>query len=152
MAVASERWLDEVLLLGSMANLDGQVSDFYALPPGLGDVAILWLEYRIVSIDVLATLGTLGVRAEIASSNQAAVVDILGDDLFKTVENGANALGIVANIVPDALTLWRQSEWLHIVHPEMDTDATPTGDAALRVKVVRVRPTVEARQPVRLVR
>lgn len=158
LTLQAERWLDQVILFAnSPANVLGAaLSESFSLPPGLGDVALLNLEIRGHAIDVVSTGVTpvRGVRAFILSGDQAAVVDNVGVTPWILTQDGANALEIGAYLDPDALVLWRQNELLSITSPEMDTDATPTGDFQIFAKCVRVRP-IEApagQGPLQLVR
>jgi hypothetical protein len=149
----AERWLDEVILEGAISNADGAQSNDFGLPAGLGDVAILSAEYKVTAITTLPTLGTLAAGFAIVSQPGGQVVDLLGNAVFRQVYEGAAVIQISAFIDPDALTLWRQGEYLQVATPEMDTNATPTGDPVLRVKCVKVRPIEGAvKGPLQLVR
>lgn len=152
MTVAAERWLDEVVLVGSATNVDGVIADQYTLPAGLGDVAIMWLEFTAAAIDVAATITSVSVLARIVSPDGATTVDIVGNGELRLINQTANALGMTATVDPDALVLWRQDEKLALFTAELDTDATPTADTQLRVKVVRVRPLEAPATPLQLVR
>jgi len=151
----AERWLDEVLLSASVADAGGAtLSEDILLPAGLGDVAILSVEIRVTSIDALKAAAALpaGARASIISSDAALTVDVIGSTAFLLTADGANALAGSAYLDPDALVLWRQSEILRVQTPELDSDATPTGDFSILIKAVRVRPIEGAVSPIRLVR
>lgn len=153
MVIASERWLDEVILFASRANVDGVQSESYTLPDASGDFAIMSINYRVQQIDVLSAVARTGVTAQIIAPN-TGVLDLVGVAEFFTIDGTANALQVEASIDADALCLWRQGELLQILHAELDTDATPTADVQVRVKAVRVRDVVaqEVKRPIRLVR
>jgi len=155
LTLRAERWLDEVILFGAVADaLGAALSENFALPPGLGDVALMNLEIRGHAIDVVSTGVTpvRGVRAFILSSDASAIVDNVGVEPWYLTQDAANALELGCYMDPDALVLWRQNELLSLTSPEMDTDATPTGDIQVFAKCVRVRPIESAIGPVRLVR
>lgn len=148
LTMVSERWLDEVVLQGQITDADGERNDNYILPAGLGDVALMEL---MVDTGPLATVAPgfdlMGVRATIVG--QSFNNDIIGVERWTKI--GASILSLY--ISPDPLVLWRQTEPLQLQHPEMDTNAAPTGEIVVRVKVVRVRPIESpARGPIRLVR
>lgn len=153
--IASERWLDEVLLTGTAAADAGgaDVSDTIALPAGLGDVAIMELMIDAspaATIVADAVLQNLGVRAAVISGDGSTTVDIVGVHRF--YRQAAARAGCY--ISPDPLVLWRQGELLALTFPELDTNVSPTMDIAYKVKCVRVRPQIvsEQPQPLRLVR
>jgi len=149
----SERWLDEIVIIATKTDIDAVQADEILLPAGLGDVAIMCIDVRIQTIDVLTTTTPLGVHAYItAGDNSGGVLDIAGVGEFLVTQNGANALALGAFIDPDALVLWRQHERLQLVYGEIDTDATPTADLRARIRAVRVRPQEGAPAPLRLVR
>lgn len=140
----SERWLDEVLLAGSKLNVDGDQADTWIPPYGLGDLAIMEIG---IDINTLATSvadpTAIGVRIGVVDAAGSSIVDIAGDAPFRRM--AANRLE--AYISPDPLVLVRQGEKIVIEFPEVDINATPTGDLAVYVKCVRVRPTVVAQNP-----
>lgn len=151
MIILSERWLDEVMLQGQVLNVDGALAEFFTLPAGLGDVAIM--EAEAAWSDILTAVAltvSLAARARVITAS-GNVVDILGISEVKQVYD-ATQYGVYWS--PDPLVLWRQDEQFAINSPEFDSNAAPTADLTVRIKAVRVRPTVgqEARRPIRLVR
>jgi len=145
----SERWLDEVIIEGTRANVDGEVADTYALPQGIGDVAIMSVEYLATGIATIVTPTLLSVFMEVFEPNQAVAADVVGSGELRIRQTGAQ---IGATVDPDALTLWRQNEYLSVVHPELDSNVAPTVDYTLRAKCVRVRPVEAPVGPIQLVR
>lgn len=151
LTLLSERWLDEVLLVGiGTPDSGAPISDTFSIPSGLGDVAIMCVELSVTTIDVLTADAQDGARITIVAGT--SIVDLVGLAPFLTVSDTANALQRFALIVPDHLVLCRQGEVLSVVAPEQDTDATPTADWFIRVKAVRVRPKEGVPSPLRLVR
>lgn len=154
----AERWLDEVLLLGQgPADVGGAtLAEFFSLPAGLGDVAIMSCIIRIANVDAgpVAVITPRGVSVRIFSRDAAKVIDLVGVAPWLLASDGANTLEFHAYLDPDALVLCRQDELISILSPEIDSDATPTGDLVVYFKCVRVRP-IEApagQGPIQLVR
>jgi len=154
LAQRADRWNDIVILSKSVANIDGQGGDFWLLPAGIGDVAIMEVMVEFSQIDVVKTAyADAGVAGFVQNAARDTTVDFIGNAKFTLKSDGANALGLSAYLSPDPLVLMRQDEVLLLQWPEVDTDATPTADVAVIVKAVRVRPlegTVSG--PIRLVR
>lgn len=149
-ALLSERWLDEVLVYAVTANVGADAVTEYALPAGLGDVAIMEILFQDANIATMVTLGLdVGVSARMLSGATLGAVDFVGvGRLYRTQANYVHAV-----INPDPLVLWRQSEYCQLFVPELDTNATPTDDQTVYFKCVRVRPIeTTAPGPVRLVR
>lgn len=147
--IASERWLDEVLILGTIANPDGARADTMALPPTLGEVAIMKVGFEVAGIDTLMTTPeNNGPMVWVVASAAINILDIVGTNRWNLVYT--NNLATV--VTPDELVLWKPSERLYITMAETDTAATPTGDLSVFVKVVRVRPQAGSPGPVKLVR
>lgn len=149
--ISSERWLDEILLYGTVADGAGSDwSDALLLPPGLGDVAIMELLVLAETLATAVAIAEQSVVAQITSPGGSSTVDILGTGKwFRT-----QALRAAAYVSPDPLVLWHQDERLSIQSPELDSNASPTGDVFYYVKCVRVRPVLAAasNEPIRLVR
>lgn len=149
LTLTGERWLDQVVLSASVADVAGAaLSESFLLPAGLGDVAIMSLHARVDNIDVIATLTNLAAAATIVTPDASTVVERLGPAKWYETQNAANDLEAQCTWDPDALVLWRQGEILNVTSSELDTDATPTADLRIFVKAVRVRP-IEGTQSVR---
>lgn len=148
LTVASERWLDEVVLTTSFVSGGADTNDTFSLPAGLGDVAIMEIELLVVSIaTMVATPENLGVGALIQSAASGAI-DFAGVSNWRKV----SASRVMAWISPDPLCLWRQDELLQLQFPELDTNAAPTETSVVYIKCVRVRPLEGApRAAIRLV-
>lgn len=149
-SLISERWLDEILLLATDPNLNGDTATQISLPAGLGDVAIMEV---LVDADTAATLMTgpelRGPRAVIINA-AGTTVDIVGVSRWTQRELTVPSLSTYFS--PDPLVLWRQNERLELKFQEVDTNASPTVDLAAYIKCVRVRPLEAAGLPVQLVR
>jgi len=154
--LTAERWLDEVIIrCGAPADtLGADFAEEFSLPPGLGDVAIMNVICIGSTIDSepAANVFPAGVEARIVSSDGTSTVDVVGAAQWFQTAVTATAIRMTAYLDPDALVLWRQSELLSFRAPELDDDATPTGDFVAIVKAVRVRPIEGAIGPIRLVR
>lgn len=155
--VAAERWLDQVILAATLpADVAGAaLAESVALPVGLGDVAILSLHMRARTVDVgPATASSVprGVRAFIVSPDLSTLLDVVGNAPWLLTGDTATNLEYWAAIDPDALTLWRTGELVSLASPEMDSDATPTGDVFVTIKCVRVRPVSTDPVDIQLVR
>lgn len=147
----AERWLDEVILQATTADTAiADFGDFFLLPAGLGDVALIELYVEAVSLTAVPALAIpwMGVRAGIFGPDASFFVDIIGvQPWYRTT----TATAVAAYFSPDPLVLWRQNERLHLKGPDMDTGAT--GDLLVAAKVVRVRPLdPSTAQPLVLVR
>lgn len=152
MTIASERWLNQVLLVAAGSTSSGAaIVDTFALPPTLGDVAIMCVEVTCTAIDVLTADVEQAVRLAIVRG--ATIVDLVGIGVVKTIYDAANALQVGVLVDPDALVIWHQGELLSLIAPEIDTDATPLAAWTVRAKVVRVPPGTPAlpEGPIRLV-
>lgn len=155
--IAGERWLDEVILVAVLpADVAGAaLSELVALPAGIGDVAIMSLHMRARPVDVgpaAASTVPRGIRAFVVSPDGATLLDVVGSGEWVLVLDTANNLEYWAMVDPDALVLWRTGEVVALASPEMDSDATPTGDVSVIIKCARVRPVESAPQPIQLVR
>lgn len=155
--IAAERWLDEVVLVASLpADTAGApVNELVALPAGIGDVAIMSVHLRARPVDVgpvAASTVPRGARVFVVSADGANLLDVVGTAEWLLCLDTANNLEYWCTIDPDALCLWRTGETLSVVSPELDSDATPTGDVFVIVKCARVRGVESAPQPIQLVR
>lgn len=151
LTIASERWLDQVLLSGTLTDGAGaDTNEQLNLPAGIGDVAILELKVLVEGITTIVTdavLGNLGFGAMIVSKDGSTDLDFVGVSRLYRV----HATRLRGVLQPDPLVLWRQSEICVVALP--DLESTATGDIFYRVKAVRVRPPAEgAPQPLQLVR
>lgn len=158
LAIYGERWLDEVLLVaqGPADIMGAALAESFSLPAGFGDCAILNVEFRAWGIDVVSVGVTpvRGIRAYIQAAAGGKIVDNVGVAPWIVTQDTANAIELGCFIDPDALVLWQQDELLSITSPEMDTDATPTGELQIYAKVVHVRNVrgQEVKRPLKLVR
>lgn len=152
----SERWLDEVLIFGSIDNTVGAtLTEQFSLPAGIGDVAIMSVLVRMVNIATppVAAATARGVEVVVIQSGSQSTLDIVGTAEWVAASgDGIAFTGVSAYVDPDALCLWRQNELLNIQTPEMDSNASPTGDLRVFAKCVRVRPIETVGGPIQLVR
>lgn len=148
LTLRAERWLDEVVLVGTGTLAAGEIFDQWTLPAGLGDVAVMELQYSLALVATPIT--TASVEAAGASIiTGASNTDIIGIELFKKM----GAASYSCYFSPDPLVLWRQMENLAIVHSDFDINASPTYTASILIKCVRIRTQEPADSaPIRLVR
>lgn len=152
LALAAERWRQEVLLYGTGPNGAGaDWSDTLHPPTTIGDLAIIEI---LISVETIATLvapALLGCQANVVNTlGGNAVVDIIGSVRWQNHQ----ALRASCYFSPDPLVLLRQGEAISIQSPELDSNASPTGDVYYYVKCVRVpmeAPAAPARGPIQLV-
>lgn len=146
--VWGERWLDEVLISGQLANLDGDRTDTLSVPEGIGTIALMEI---VVFADQVATMVAnpelLGVFCDVVDAG-SGVRDIIGVERWSRI----NATMLATYFSPDPLVEVKGGESVRFIFQEVDTNAAPTADFTVRIKGTRVRPGVVARGPVRLVR
>lgn len=147
--LASERWLDEVIVAGSISTISADVEDSLSVPAGLGDLAVMEMEIDAVAVTTVSTVAlNKGAMVYVTSPDAATTLDIIGTP-NRWVECGSLRLQIF--ISPDPLVLWRQNELIVMRFPRLDNGAT-SFSYAVRVKCVRVRPQVVPERALQLVR
>lgn len=141
--------------MGYLADVAGApISEEFSVPVALGDLAIMSVSVGVELVTTVpaASTSVRGVRVTVTSSDGASVVDVVGSAEFLQVNDGAVTIGYDAFVDPQALCLLRNNERVRVTAPEMDSNASPTGDLRIRVKAVRVRPLEGAVSgPIRLV-
>lgn len=136
----SDRWRDQVILRGTVANLDGVNLLDFTLPEGFGDCLLLEVLVYVDAIDVLGAAGdNEGPRVTLYDAAGAADRDFVGVPRWTLLDDTANALAIGAHAVPDEIVYWKENERLRIYSGEIDTDATPTADMIVMARVQRTR-------------
>lgn len=155
MTIIAERWLDEVILNAQVLdNAGATIAEDFTLPAGLGDVAIMSVTVGVFNITTAPTVPETprGVQAFVLTPT-SQLVESIGVAPFVWIAGATTVLTRVSAFLdPDALVLMRQNETIRLLAPEMDVDASPTGDLELIVKAVRVRPIEGAvKGPLRLV-
>lgn len=154
MALGAERWLDQLVLRATVADVAiADIAENFVAPAGLDDLAILSINVGITNVGTVPATATVarGAKAVILSQDGSSIVDLVSVEEFKATGGVAAAFTrFDAHLDPDALTLWRRGELIQVSAPEMDLGAT--GDLVVLVKAVRVRPIEEAEQPIQLVR
>lgn len=136
----SDRWRDQVILRGTAANLDNANLLDFTLPAGFGDCLLLEAYVYVDAIDVLGAAGdNEGVRVTLYDSAGATDRDIVDCPRWTLIDDTANALAIMAHAIPDEIIFWRENERLRLYTGEIDTDATPTADLIVWVRVQQLR-------------
>lgn len=148
--LASERWLDEFIVLWSKSNVGADTSDKLLMPAGVGDAALMELMVIVVDTATIladAVLAQTGLFVFVQTA--VSSVDFAGVAKFYR----ASATRLAAYLSPDPLVQVKSGEVLNIQYPELDTNASPTDDHSIYGKFVRVSSTERAvRGPIRLVR
>lgn len=149
MAVGEDRARGVTVLIGTVANVDGNQFLEAALPVGFGDVQILDI---VVRADRLATLMVNAQQCgpAVVVTRGGVVVDSMGEKLWVRYAEGINSC-LSAKLDFDRPVLWRQDEVLLVQFEEVDTNAAPTGDVTVIVAVERMRGRVKEKEEFRLV-
>lgn len=142
LSVVSDRWRDQAILKGTVANLDAVNLLRFTLPPGFGDCLLLEVLVQVEAIDVLFTpLADMfsGPRVTLMNDAETVDLDFVGVAPWIRVDQSANAIAIAADVDPDEIVFWRESERLQVYCGEIDVDATPLGDFTVLIRVQRLR-------------
>lgn len=132
--IRSER-LGEVVLLGSSDDLDGaQMAALKALPAGFGDCRVMEWQAFLGPAATAATPTLMGLSLSIVDSNSLRT-DFLGAQPFLFV--GPSSYTCWRELY--APVLWRATEKMFLEFSELDTNAAPTMDLRLFVRVQRLR-------------
>jgi len=149
LALRSERWNDIVFLSKSVANVGADSADSFVPPSGIGDIAIMEVQVAVTTAaTMVASINDWGLEGFIINAAGDTFVDLIGTGRW--AKQGASSA--CAYLSPDPLVLCRQGEKIYLAIPEIDTNASPTGDIAVYVKAVRVQPAVTPAKPIQLVR
>lgn len=149
MTVLAERWLDEMILQGSVDNIDGEIADTWTVPTVLGDVAIMEIMAYVSPLaTAMANPELKGVRFTVTDS-VGTVKDIIGVGRW----SNTGTARLSTYVSPDPLVLLRADDSINVLFDEVDTNVTPTADFRMWVKCVRLTPTARgAAGSLRLVR
>lgn len=133
LAIRSEREQDIVTLRGVESNVDGPLATLATLPAGFGDCYLLSASVDCASIATLMTDPEQnGPMTYFGISN--AVQDIL--DSSRWTRKDA-ALQVTYEL--EEPRLWREGEVFGVEAAEVDTNAVPTVDVIVLVRVRRRR-------------
>lgn len=133
LAVRSDRELDIVTLRGVESNVDGPLATLASLPAGFGDCYLLSASVDCASIATLMTDPEQnGPMTYLGISNQ--VQDIL--DSSRWTRKDA-ALQVTYEL--EVPRLWKDGEVFGVEAAEVDTNAVPTVDVIVLVRVLRRR-------------
>lgn len=115
-------------------NIDADQIWFQDLPTDFGDCLLLECQVMVFGIaTILASVQTFGPL--IYLDLPGLKVDPVGTAFWVT--NQAN--GVSALVQPDTPVLWKQGEAIIIRFEEIDTNASPTADLEVYVRVQRLR-------------
>lgn len=124
------------MLTNQESNVDGDQALTFTLPPGFGDCALMECSASVATIaTVVANPELLGVTFQLTSPE-----DVPQDIVFngRWVKRRVDQLSVWA--APDQVQFWREHEELKMLFAEIDTNATPTADVVVYIKVKRLRP------------
>lgn len=132
----SSRTADQWILQDtSLINIDGDISQAFALPASFGD--LLLLDALVVVSSVLTMRLTPedgGVEIDVVTAG-ALVADYVGVGRWHQV----SVARLAAYIDPDQLRFVRQDELIVVRFAEVDTNVAPTADLSVFLRVRRLR-------------
>lgn len=131
----SDRAANQSVLSADDTNVDGALNTIISLPVGFGDVLVLNAQVQAVNIATLFTIADQGVHWQLLDSAAGLARDFLGSSPW--LKKGA--LALTSYIDPDQLVVWRETEQLQLQADEIDTNATPTADVVVLIRVRRLR-------------
>jgi len=132
-----DRAFDEAILNGAVSNIDGDVNAEFELPAGFGDCALMEASAVVTSIATLVALTNLaGPTFRLLDGPSGNIVDVA----FTRRWNLMLADSVSCRAGPDQVQFWREQETLRVSFPEIDSNAVPTADLNVAVKVRRLRP------------
>lgn len=147
LVLKSDRYLNTAVLLGDAANTDGDTDWLLTVPAGVGDCLVL--ELAVFGFPAFATLATtpfqFGIFAGIVGVSDTSFVDLIGTAMQPGAWSPyagtvAAPTGIVSQTLkPDSGVLCKDGERIRILFPEFDTNAAPTADWQVIIKVQRLR-------------
>lgn len=140
--IAGSRYNEIVVLQATAANEDGDTIMRCSLPAGFGDCVILEIFINTFTFATIATnYFEMCASAAIVGAADGAFRDFIGATQFRanrgTVAAPTNIRTSPA-IKPDEPVLWKESERVEVQFPELDTNAVPTADVEVYIKVQRL--------------
>lgn len=135
----SDRAAEQVTLRATKADLNGDQGEFFTLPSGFGDCLIIDASVKITAIATfMANPELAGPFIQLFDSEAAASPR---DIAFSKRWIRYNATALGAYLTPDQLQMWKGDEAIRLDFMEVDTNAAPTADLELMIKVRRIRQT-----------
>lgn len=136
-AVVSERAGAIVVLLdSSLTNVDGDTNTTLSLPPGFGDCFVLGAFVRGTAIaTMVANPELVGPALRIEAAGNTGHADLLGEGRW----NKISATRLLASVVPWGAVYMGGQEVLDVSWAEVDTNAVPTVDFEVMLRVRRLR-------------
>lgn len=142
LAAKSDRYGDVVVLATSGLNVGSSQSQLHELPPGFGDCLVLeaCLTMQTVATPNVGTdLGVAILVVRAATGAYDSGIDFVGSGRAVRAADELVTGVFQAVVQPDGPVLLKQDEFLWARWAEFDTNAVPTGDWELLVKVQRLR-------------
>jgi hypothetical protein len=137
MTNVGERPAGTSIVYGTATDINNDQALNYELPLGFPDCLILELILQISSIaTMMVTPEFHGPVIWVVSTIDGGVRDLLGTERW--VRSLTPSTGLVAHLKPDQPALLRRTESLQLVFAEVDTNATPTADLNVYVRVRRL--------------
>lgn len=129
---AAEQW---VLDDSSLANIDGDIATGINMPASFGDCLLL---DAMVTVSNIATMRAAPMDAGVRLTIQTpagTIIDYIGVARWHQV----GATRLCAYFDPMQIRYIRAEEQIAIFFEEVDTNATPTADLAIHLRVRRIR-------------
>lgn len=130
----SDRAAEQVIVVGSVENTDGENAHSGSLPVGFGDCLILEGQASIDGNATLVAPTLMGARVSLVDAAGTVINPIDVPPIYQT-----GTVRCAFHFKPDQVVYWKQGELLQVVFPELDSNATPTGDMSIWVTVRRIR-------------
>lgn len=141
LTIQSDRFSGRALLVGTVANLDGDQGLDFEQPSNFGDCLLESCRISVTPFaTVAASLFELGVSFGIVHTLPLDLADIVGVAKWHLISGTfAAPTSATAYVEPMRSVLWRTGESLRIAFAEVDTNAVPTADLTVQVRVNRLR-------------
>lgn len=141
LTIQSDRFSGRALLIATASNLDGDQGLDFEQPSNFGDCLLEAVRISASSFaTVAASLFELGVSFGIVHTLPLDLADIVGVAEWQLISGTfAAPTSATAYVEPMRSVLWRTGESLRIAFAEIDTNASPTVDLTVQVRVNRLR-------------
>jgi len=134
----ADRAAEQAVLGWDFDNVDDDQGLVLELPAGFGDCLILEGCIDVASIATAVALdGAIGCSWVMADTSDSIRRDFLGCEQWYR----SGSTRAVTRVSPDPLVVWKATEFIFVTFPELDSNATPTADLKVLVKVRRIRQT-----------
>lgn len=136
LTVLSDRQSSVTVLHELFSDIDGDQAKALTLPSGFGDCAILHVGVWVAAVATMrANPEIAGPSLILLTPGATANLDPVGE--ARWVQFSATA--VQASVEPYRPVYWQQQEELGMYFAEVDTNATPTADLRVFIRVRRLR-------------